>query len=73
MFLAPDLLHAQDCLATLGFSAGAAEQIIEDVYSPGSIISEIRPKADCTVRLLRRAGVLEDPRTSDSFCRFGLL
>jgi P-aminobenzoate N-oxygenase AurF len=73
MFLTPDLLHAQDCLATLGFSAGAAEQIIEEVYTPENIIAEIRPKADATVRLLRRAGVLEDPRTIDSFGKSGLL
>lgn len=72
MFLAPDLLGVQDCLAALGFSASTAEQIIEEVYPRERIISDIRVKADSVVRLMRRAGVLEDPLTSDSFCRFGL-
>jgi hypothetical protein len=72
MFLAPDLLDVQGCLAALGFSADAAEQIIEEVYPRERILSDIRLKADSSVRLMRRAGVLEDPRTSDSFCQFGL-
>ena len=73
MFLAPDLLDAQDCLATLGFSSHVAEQVIEEVYPRNRIISESRLKADSIIRLMRRAGVLEDPRTSDSFHTFGLL
>jgi hypothetical protein len=73
MFLAPDRLDIQDCLAAFGFSAGATEQIIEEVYPRERIICDIRVKADSVVRLMRRAGVLEDPLTSDSFCRFGLL
>jgi hypothetical protein len=73
MFLAPDLLDVQGCLATLGFSAAVAEQIVEEVYPRERVISDIRQKADSVVRLMRRAGVLEDPRTSDSFQQFGLI
>jgi hypothetical protein len=73
MFLAPDLLDAQGCLATLGFSAAVAEQVIEEIYPRERIISDIRPKAAAVVRLMRRAGVLEDQRTIDSFDKFGFL
>jgi hypothetical protein len=73
MFLAPDLLDVQGSLATFGFSADVAEQIIEEIYPRERVISDIRLKADSVVRLMRRAGVLEDPRTRESFQQFGLI
>ncbi|MDB5578227.1 MAG: P-aminobenzoate N-oxygenase AurF [Bradyrhizobium sp.] len=73
MFLAPDLLDAQGCLAALGFPADLAERIMEEVYPGERIASEVRAKADSVVRLMGRAGVLEDQRTFDSFHKFGLL
>lgn len=73
MFLAPDLLEAQQCLAAMGFSVHAAEQLIEETYPSGRIMLEIRSKADSVIRLMRRVGVFEDAQTADSFNRYGLL
>ncbi len=73
MFLAPDLLEAQTCLARLGVSAADAEQIIEETYPRGTVACEIRSKADSVIRLMRRAGVLENPRTIEQFHKFGLI
>ncbi|WP_409241673.1 diiron oxygenase [Bradyrhizobium sp. CB1015] len=73
MFLTPDLLHAQHCLARIALSATEAESVIEEVYSPVLVQADIRARSETVIRIMQRAGVLEDPQAEDAFRSVGLI
>jgi hypothetical protein len=72
LFLSPDLVGVQISLNRLGICAPAAERIIEESYSAACTSAAIRAGSEAIMRLMKRAGVLEDARTADAFHEFGL-
>jgi len=73
LFLSPDLLGVQALLHRLGLSASACERVIEEAYLPAGTGSAIRSGSEAILRLMARAGVLDDPRTADAFHDAGLV
>lgn len=73
LFLAPDLLEVQDWLIQIGLSAPEADDVIEEAYCAPRTCASMQSNANATLRLMKRVGVLDDPRTADSFYESGLL
>ena len=72
-YLAPDLGEVQDWLERVGFSAGEAKKTIEESYAPTIAAATFRRAAETPLRLMKRAGVLDDPLTADAFHASGLM
>jgi hypothetical protein len=72
LFLSPDVLEIQRWLGGIGLSAGEAERVIDEGYAPACEAAAIRSGAEATLRLMTRAGVLDDALTADAFHAVGL-
>jgi len=72
LFLGPDLLGVQISLNRLGLCASDAERVIEESYAAGCTRPALRAGSEAIMRLMKRAGVLEDAHTADAFHAFGL-
>jgi P-aminobenzoate N-oxygenase AurF len=73
LFLAPDLDEVQGWLIQIGLSAREVDHVIEQAYCGPNAGASLQSSAHATLRLMKRAGVLDDPRTADSFSESGLL
>ncbi|MEO9240034.1 MAG: diiron oxygenase, partial [Jatrophihabitantaceae bacterium] len=72
-FLGPDASADAHLLQLMGLDAETVRGVIADTNDPTRVGSTVRIAAAATLRLFERNGVLDDPRTYDSFGNCSLL